>query len=226
MSKQAALTILSDALADLRDIGHFDPAPITCYWLGDDGALCQETTEYTGAVELSEASAAAGAALYAKTLRGIARQVWQGKPIDGLQLMWNAVSIGLTDAWNQGARACGIAPDELSLDEQIRRDMLIVQQRQYIPEFLAWVNVHRRDGPDKLFWRQILPRTRSWANAWNRAYNEAQARACGNEKLMWVVHGLKMTKKTCKDCKKLNGRIYRASIWSKHNIYTQSAQLY
>lgn len=224
MSK-TALTILSDALDDLRDIGDFDPVPITRYWLDADGALCQETTEYAASIELSEASATAGAALYAKIIRGIARHVWQGKPIDALQLLWDAVSVGLNDAWNQGARACGIAPDELTLDEQIRRNMLIVQQRQYIPGFLAWVNVHRRDGPDKKFWRQILPRTRSWANAWNRAYNEARARACGNEKLMWVLHGRHATKKPCDDCKKLNRRVYRASIWSKYNIYTQSPEL-
>jgi len=151
--------------------------------------------------------------------------MWQGLPIDGYTLMWDVVGIGITAAWRQGAASCGIAEDELSLEERIRRDMLINAQRGYIMGFVEWVYQHRRDGPDKLKLEQILARAALWGNAWNKAYNESKARACADQKMRWVLHGRRVTKESCPDCLRLNGRIYRASVWARYEIFPQSPML-
>lgn len=188
-----------------------------------ESRILSETVEYEPTDQLTEL--AGGAASYAKDIRGIARAAWQDLPIDGYSQMWDTVGLGVTDAWRQGAASCGIAESDLSPEERVRRDGMVVEQRGYIWNFITWIYDHRRDGPDKLLWRAVAARAALWGNAWNRAYNEAKARACANTKLRWVLHGRRVTKKSCPDCLKLNGRVYRASIWAKYAVFPQSPDL-
>jgi hypothetical protein len=221
-----ALTRLLDAAQAIADVDKPVPADrFTCYWLDESGALQSAEVELDDA-ELSEVSADVSAASYTKEIRGIARLVWQGvQGIDAFGLMWNVVGIGMVNAWARGAASCGIDEPDLTVEERVRRDMLVIEQRNYVFGFLEWVHVHRRDGENKLLWAAIQPRINTWGNAWNRAYNEARARACGDIKLKWVLHGRRVTKKSCPDCLKLAGRIYRASIWAKYRIFPQSPEL-
>lgn len=229
IDKIQTILALGDLLDILRDLSALveivGPAPFEHYWLDDDHNLLHETVPYTPDDTLAEASTLSGAATYSKIIRGIARQVWQGKQLDAFSLMWDTVTDGMTAAWSQGAATCGISPDDFTLEERVRRDSLINEQRGHIFLFLEWVNTHRRDGPNKKLWRQILPRTNTWGNAFNKSFNEGQARACANQPLRWVLHGRRITKKPCKDCLKLNDRIYRASIWAKNRIFPQSFDL-
>lgn len=195
----------------------------TRYTIDDNGTILTEFVEYEPTdTLLSEQS---GADAYAKDIRGIARAVWQGLPVDGYSLMWDTVGLGIEAAWREGAASCGIAEDELTIDEQLRRDMLINEQRGHIMGFLDWVYSSRRDGPAPLKWASIRQRAGMWGNAWNKAYNEAKARACADQKLMWKLHGRRLTKESCEDCLSLNGRIYRASVWAKYGVFPQSPDL-
>jgi len=217
-----ALLDAAEAIASVDDVG--DLSEFNRYWLADDGALLSETVRLVD-LDLAEVDAGASATEYTKAIRGIARVVWQGKEIDAYSLMWSTVGDGMVNAWARGAASCGIADAELTVEERVRRDMLVIEQRNYIFGFLEWVHVHRRDGENKLLWGAIQPRINTWGNAWNKAYNEARARACGDQKLQWVRHKRRVTKKSCPDCLKLDGRIYRASIWAKYRIFPQSLEL-
>ena len=222
------LTVLLNQLNGLRRVKRNSQLDgcVDHYWLDENGAICHEALDYTPTdIELSEASTMQSAANYAKTMRGIARQVWRGERINAFPLMWGAVGQGIVQAWAQGAASCGVSEEELTNDERVRREMIIIEQRNHILPFLTWVHTHRRDGDNKLPWRSINSRAAMWGNAWNKAYNEGKARACANQKLEWVLHGRRVTKEPCRDCKKLNGRIYRASTWAKWQIFPQSFQL-
>ena len=193
----------------------------THYW-NDGAAILSESVEYEAPAILAEQ---AGAEAYAKDIRGAALQAWLGLALDASTIMWDTVGLGIAAAWRDGAATCGISEDELSHEEKMRRDEIIREQRNYIPDFLNWVYAHRRDGPDKLLWRDILPRTVLWANAWDRTYNEAMVRACSDQKIRWVLHGERVTKEPCRDCLRLDGRIYRSSIWAKYEIYPKVSTL-
>ena len=193
----------------------------TRYW-NEGTAIISESVEYEPPAILAEQ---AGAEAYAKDIRGIARAVWQDLPIYAYATMWDTVGLGIGAAWRDGAATCGISENELSLEEKTRRDEIVMEQRSYVPGFLDWVYAHRRDGPDKLLWRDILPRTVLWANAWDRTYNEAMVRACSDQKIRWVLHGERVTKEPCRDCLRLDGRIYRSSIWAKYEIYPKVSAL-
>lgn len=228
MTRLDALTILLDALESISSIASVDPDSITRWWVDDKtGLVLSEAVAYAPTdTELAEASVLPGASNYTKTIRGIARFVWQGQQVDAFPLMWDAVGTSISRAWAQGAASCGIASDELSLDELIRREMIIQEQRDHILGFLTWVHTHRRDGENKKLWRAIQPRINTWGNAWNKAFNEGKARACANQKLKWLLHGRRVTKVPCVDCKNLNGRIYRASVWARWQVFPQSFQLF
>jgi len=193
----------------------------TSYYLDADGVLLAELVEYEPPDD-ALAELAGGAASYAKDIRGVARAVWQGLPIDGYSLMWDTVGLGITDAWLQGAASCGIAADELTLEERVRRDVMINEQRGYIMGFLDWVYTHRRDGPDKLLLRIVLARAALWGNRWAQAYHAAKIQACSDQKLMWV---LGPTKDHCVDCSRLNGKVKRASQWQASGWQPQGSML-
>lgn len=224
-----ALTRLLNSLESLRIARRLQrlDARVDHYWLEDDGTTIRhELVEYAPTdTELAEAETLSGADTYAKEIRGIARLVWRGEQIDAFGIMWELVGSGIIDAWNAGAATCGIAAGELTADERLRRDSLVVEQRNRVFGFLDWVHVHRRDGEMPFPWATIQSRAATWGNAANRAYNEGQARACADQKLKWVLNLRRVTKETCADCDKLNGRIYRASTWAKWSIYPQSSQL-
>ena len=194
----------------------------TRYTLSDDGHIVSELAEYQPDDTLAEQRRAES---YAKDIRGIARAVWQSLPIDAYPMMWDVVGLGISTAWQQGAASCGISEDELTLDERIRRDIIINEQRNYIIGFIDWVYEHRRDGPSKAPLASILARAALWGNAWTRTYSEAKARACADLKLRWRLHGRRVTKESCVDCLKMDGRVYRASIWAKYSIFPQSPDL-
>jgi hypothetical protein len=192
---------------------------LTRYHLDADGQLASELAEYQPDDTLAEQ---AGAASYTKDIRGIARAVWQGLDIDAYSIMWDTVGLGIEKAWYQGAKSCGISEDELTLEEKLRRDTMITDQRNYIMGFLDWVHEHRRDGPEKLPFARIVSRANMWGHGWHSAYNEAMSRACANQKLRWV---LGPTKVHCNDCATYADRIYRASIWQKYDIRPQHPSL-
>jgi len=190
----------------------------TRYTLSDDGHILSELAEYEPDDTLAEQRRAES---YAKDIRGIARAVWQSLPIDAYPMMWDVVALGISTAWQQGAASCGISEGELTLDERIRRDIIINEQRNYIIGFIDWVYEHRRDGPDKLPLASIIARANTWQKGYLEAYNLAKMMACGNQKLMWMREVLRSVKQGCNDCLNYDGRVYRASTWHRYDIRPQ-----
>jgi len=189
------------------------------YTLSDDGHILSELVEYEPDDTLAEQRRAES---YAKDIRGIARAVWQSLPIDAYPMMWDVVGLGISTAWQQGAASCGISEDELTLDERIRRDIIINEQRNYIIGFIDWVYEHRRDGPSKAPLASILARAALWGNRWAQTYHEAMTMACADLKLAWR---LGPTKDHCSSCLKLNGKVKRASQWQRAGIRPQVSEL-
>lgn len=184
----------------------------TRYSLSPKGHILSETVEYEPPDTLTEI--AGGADSYAKDIRGIARAVWRSFPLDGYAIMWDTVGLGIADAWRQGAVSCGVAEDELTLEEKVRRDVMINEQRGYILGFLDWVYAHRRDGPDKLLLRVILARAALWGNRWSQAYQTSMTMACANQKTMWALGPTEH----CDSCLKLSGKVKRNSYWHRMGI--------
>jgi len=161
-------------------------------------------------------------ATFRTDFRYVVRGLWQGV-ITKSQFTSQAKKViqrELTNGWNEGAKECGIAPDELSDEEVQARDSFVESQVSYLDEFAsAIIEQNKKKGGNVL---SFFERAKMWLNRYADARNQAKTLACGNSKLEWVIGA---TGESCRDCLKYNGRVYRASVWAKYEIHPQSNRL-
>ncbi len=156
---------------------------------------------------------------YQAALRSPVRGLWTGVLDRGQfrQSMFNTIETGIIDAWNEGAKECGIAPDELSEDELNTRDERIAQERSHVSEFGQAIQDGSRSNGGKL--TPLFKRLDLWTNRYRDVTNEAKVMACKDEKLVWI---LGPTEKHCKTCPRLNGKVKRGSFWRNAGIRPQN----
>jgi hypothetical protein len=163
-----------------------------------------------------------GAGRFLQGLKNAAYALWRGvweygEFLDGfsMSLVW-----GLQNAWYEGAESVGIKRDELTDFERNLLQVGIIEQESYVPAFGLWIMQNSRENKGK--WGAVEYRVYIWANRYQDFVNRGRAAAHNDPKLKWVVGA---TKKSCKDCQRLSGRVYRASVWSKYNLAPRSNKL-
>lgn len=155
---------------------------------------------------------------FRSAIRAEVRRLWTGNGdiFDFFEGMNSAINIYFEQAWAEGARQCGIEPSERTVEEAQELEQFKVSNRQYITRFGEAVEKNSRENGGKL--TPLLSRSDLWTNTYREVQNKAQQMACGDIKLKWLWNPLK---DHCSSCRKLNGRVYRASIWDKYNIRPQ-----
>jgi hypothetical protein len=158
---------------------------------------------------------------FGRNVRAAARILWKDPTdlvgfVDTLTL---AVQRGYEAAWAEGAAACGILPADRTPEESavLGEYVSIALQRVFpLAEFVA-VGSQPNGGK----WSDLQPRLNIWINRYAEVKARAQVMSCKDQKLKWVIDP---QKESCSTCIKLNGRIYRASIWSKYDIYPRDTR--
>jgi len=190
--------------------------------------MIEELDELRGMLDLLRELDAAGEyatksmADFGLAIRSGVRGLWKGvldRP-SFLHTMTLAIRRQLRIAWHEGAERCGIRPDELSPPELLRLHMIIEENIGYLPGFADAIEAGSQANGGKL--GPLLSRAEMWTNRYTQTQSLGQQMACGDRKLQW---NLGPTKEHCKDCLKLNGRVYRASVWEKYDIYPQHPNL-
>ena len=156
---------------------------------------------------------------YQKDIRGVMRAFWNGT-VDFDQffdLMLDTVRLGLTRIWNAGAAECGIQPSELSPEEKTKLAQMINSENTHIFEVADFIEQNSKANGGKF--RQILPRAALWGQRGLDAFNQAKILACGDQKLKWNYDP---AKENCPSCKRLNGKVKRASFWRRSGIRPQN----
>lgn len=159
---------------------------------------------------------------YQRAVRSAVYALWRGvfDVLTFIDDMVNIIAHHITRAWNEGAAQCGIKPDELTDAEIIARDQFIANQYFYLFSFANDIDQGSRANRGKL--TPLYQRTEMWIARYTEARSQAMQMACADQKLEWVWSPLK---EHCVDCERLNGRVYRASIWQKHNIHPRMSTL-
>lgn len=159
---------------------------------------------------------------FARAIRAPSRGLWNGSLdiFDFFEAMELAIQRGYENAWNEGAASCNIQPDERTAQEQQELNRLIQFNRQYIFSYGEFVEQNSRDNDGKL--GTVFSRADLWINRYNQVRARAQSMACADQKLMWIWQP---DKEHCADCRKLNGKVYRASVWDEIGILPQSEKL-
>lgn len=190
--------------------------------------MTEELDELRGMLDLLKEVDAAGEyaiksmADFGLAIRSAVRGLWKGV-LDRFSFndtMTLAIRRQLTIAWHEGAAQCGVLPAELTPPELLRLHMIIQENIGYISGFADAIEAGSQANGGKL--GPLISRASMWTSRYLQAHSLGQQMACGDQKLRW---DLGPTKKHCEDCLKQAGRVYRASIWEKYDIYPKNPQL-
>lgn len=170
---------------------------------------------------LAEA-ARSGRDTYAAQIRAAVRGLWAGA-IDIGQFsdsMFSAIRRYLTMAWHEGAAKCDVLPADLTPEEKMALETVIVAEFGYVAGFAADIL-----GGNKVSGGEIAPfltRVEQWGNRYTEVVGQAQMQACADEKFEWVRN---RRKKSCDSCVRLDGKVKRASVWAAAGIHPKCDKL-
>lgn len=158
---------------------------------------------------------------WSKSIRANARGVWLGE-IDVItfsQSMNASIRRHFNMAWNEGAATCGVLPDERTAEEnQALNEQIIISMNSVFNLYqYADENSKANDG----LWVTVLTRLELWENSYVRVFELAKIMGCENTKYQWVYGPTEH----CSTCRRLNGKVYRASVWQEIGIYPRSSLL-
>ncbi|MGD8499544.1 MAG: hypothetical protein PVJ86_02790 [Phycisphaerales bacterium] len=170
-----------------------------------------------GAIELQEQSR--GAANYGSEIRAVFRALWlELITYDAFfSSMMVAIQRGLTLAWEDGAKECGIKSDEFTAAERMELEQFIYDQYSYISGVAEYIEANSK--PKGGNWAAMVNRSNLWANKWREVRARAASIACANKKKQFVLGA---TKEHCKSCLGLNGRVYRYETWAANGAIPPS----
>jgi len=146
------------------------------------------------------------------------RGLWSGA-LDSfgfIDALGAALRLNLPLAWKQGAAVCGVKPEEYTPEEKAALNNLLNSQYYHLANFAQEIMAGDKAHGGKL--APWLARGETWVTTWRTAYNRAQAMACGNRKLKWVLGETEH----CPSCLKLAGKVKRANYWEERRIWPQS----
>jgi hypothetical protein len=160
-----------------------------------------------------------GTSNYGSEIRAAFRALWLGLiTYDAFfSAMMTAIQRGLTLAWEDGAKECGIRPDEFTAAERMELEQFIFDQYSYISGVAEYIEANSKPNGGK--WGAIASRSNMWANKWREVRARAASIACANKKMMFVLGA---TKEHCRSCLGLNGRVYRYETWAANGAIPPS----
>lgn len=152
---------------------------------------------------------------YQSNLRGAVRGLWSGV-IDEFgfaEQMTLAINRGMRQAFEEGAQKNGILPSDYTDAEWEIINSAIASQVTYIDNFADYISQNNRDSGGKL--EPLFSRLQLWVNKYQEIVEQASIVTGENKKYKWVTHA----GESCESCKKLNGKIKRASFWDEKSLY-------
>jgi len=158
---------------------------------------------------------------YRNDLRSVARGYWLGLWTDDqfMDLMFSAIDRGLRSAWMEGAKDIGIAPDEVTPNEQVMLTSLIFREYSFVSGLATYIFQNNQEISKltkqnlTVTYSRIIARVEVWVNRYKDVVNRAKVVSEKNPKLKWV---LGRTKETCETCGKLAGKVRRADWWEEN----------
>lgn len=158
---------------------------------------------------------------YRRSINAAVRALWSGETdlfgfVDG---MVDTVRRGLTRAWHEGAQSCGIKPVDLTVDELFTLEGIINSEISHVLDFGQVIAKNSRANKGRI--SPLLRRAQMWGNRYNATLYQAQTTSCNDLKLKWELG----VAEHCSSCYKLNGRVYRASVWRKYDLYPKHRRL-
>lgn len=159
---------------------------------------------------------------YRQSLRAPMYALWQN--VASLEqftdMMMNAIDRGMTNAYREGLKRAGLAPDEASPAEVNLYHEEIWTNVSSIGNLAQFIQDHSKDRGGS--WASVENRLNMWAGRYGALRTRVEAVAAGDKKKQWI---LGRTEKHCRTCYGVAGRVYRNSTWSANNCLPRSQAL-
>ena len=154
--------------------------------------------------------------LYDAAFKRLTRALFRGKvtEFEFVDSLFSYMRKNFLNAWQEGRDAVKAGP--MTDDDRLRVQDIVMEQATYAPGFAQYVTRMREDG--KKF-GDLLPRAQMWVGKYQEVRAEAMVSARGEQRLRWKWNP---AKEHCASCRDLNGRVYTAATWAKHNIMPRS----
>lgn len=164
---------------------------------------------------------ASAADQYKRAIRGAVRGYWSGQTnfVGFYDTMELAITRMFMLAWMEGARACGVRPDEMTRAERLVVRRYAQDEFAFIQNFADDIEAGSKRNKGKL--APLMKRVDLWIARLRGISEHAKTIACKDKKLKWVRHA----DDSCSSCLKLDGKVYRASTWAKYDLHPQSLHL-
>ncbi len=116
-------------------------------------------------------------------------------------------------------QSVGLTMDDMTPQERMELQSAIVRERQFVMGFADAVEAGSKANGGKL--GAFAHRIDLWVNRYDALKAKALTMAKADTKLEWVLHA----NESCNDCLRLGGKVKRASVWRRNNLYPQAPQL-
>jgi len=169
----------------------------------------------------SFAERAADAVQYKANLRSCVYGLWSGQfsRAEFRSAMKSAIENGLTDSWVEALKSIGLTEDDMTEEEGEVLAEAILSEYSHIDGFADAIEAGSKANGGKL--AALQHRLGLWVNRYNQVRSRALLMAGSNPPLRWEFGDTDH----CSDCQYANGKVYRASVWTKWGWETQSQDL-
>ena len=141
-----------------------------------------------------------------------------------LDSMANEIENQFTRAWNEGAREMGVEPGDMSEDDLLILEDLIVTEQNFLDGIAGDIEEYIAEGghTDAEFNGRFRARAGLWANGYNSMVTQAKLHFGDRDKLEWQLGA---TEEHCATCSQLNGIVAWAREWSEAGVKPQGNML-
>ena len=158
---------------------------------------------------------------YRRELRSIMRGIIDNQinVPSAIQATDSVVRRSLTQAAYEGIEKGGLRRGDLTQAELLTIQEMIFNEQDYVVGLVEYAK--SQSTSDNPAYGAVFNRVDMWANRYDMVVNKFYQMAASDKKTIWRLHGKHKTDESCIDCLAYNGRVYRNSIWEKHDIQTQ-----
>ena len=148
-----------------------------------------------------------------------------------LDSMANEIENQFTRAWNEGAREMGVEPGDMSEDDLLILEDLIVTEQNFLDGIAGDIEEYIAEGghTDAEFNARFRARAGLWANGYNSMVTQAKLHFGDRDKLEWVLGATEQHCETGQNgrpgigCKDLAGMVLYAREWVEAGVKPQSS---
>lgn len=156
---------------------------------------------------------------YRARLLGAVEGLISGEGAGFVSTFARTIDVQLTQAWNKGANAIGVAPDEMTDRDMKVLNGIIKNENSFILGLADEIKTDKASGmePDKML-SKYGARVDVWANRYLDTVNQAILYFGAKVRMVWKLGD---REKHCSTCPRLDGIVAFGEEWSKSGFHPQ-----